>query len=163
MDSISGSKKSSTKIKVRSEEHSQKQERLKALLGELIQSFIEGTEIACVEIDEGYELVIPQPGRRRQKVYITTDRRDSDGEDIYQIFTVCTEAAPNLFEFALRANMEMDYGAMAIKDIFGQDFLVIVDTQLVRTAQAAEIEKSALALAELGDDIEQILTGEDIR
>jgi hypothetical protein len=68
-----------------------------------------------------------------------------------------------LFEFALKMNMELDYGALAIKNIDEKDALVMVHTQLVRTAQPAEIEKSLLTLAEVGDDLERILTGEDFR
>lgn len=136
--------------------------KIKDNLKILLSEFTNNTKIECKETDEGFELTVPQPGDRKQKVYITTDRRDSDGEDIYQIFTICTESDARLFEFALRANLEIDYGALAIKEIFGTDYLVLVNTQLVKSAQAVELEKSVLTLAEIGDDIEQIVTGKDI-
>jgi hypothetical protein len=133
------------------------------VLSVLIRDFTECTKITYTEAEDGFELSIPLPGDRKQKVFITADRRDSDGEELFQIFTICAEANPALYAFALKLNMEIDYGALAIKEIYGKDHLVIVDTQLVRTAQPVEIEKSVITLAEVGDDIEQILTGEDLR
>ena len=136
---------------------------VREVLSVLIRDFTEGTKITYSETEEGFELIVPLPGERKQKVFITADRRDSDGEELFQVFTICAEANPDLFAFALKLNMEIDYGAIAIKEIYGKDHLVIVDTQLVRTAQPVEIEKSVITLAEVGDDIEQILTGEDVR
>lgn len=134
-------------------------ETLKALVSEICRD----TLIQVSEIESGYELKIPLPDQRSQKVYITAGRRDADGENLFQIYTICTEATPELYELALRMNMELDYGAIAMHQIYDKDFLVMVDTQLVRTAQPAEIEKSILTLAEVGDDLEKILTGRDVR
>jgi hypothetical protein len=134
-------------------------ESLRALVSEITSETLIGTE----EIENGFILKVPLPDQRTQKVYITVDRRDADGENLFQIFTVCAQADPELFEFALKMNMELDYGALAIKNIDEKDALVMVHTQLVRTAQPAEIEKSLLTLAEVGDDLERILTGEDFR
>jgi hypothetical protein len=134
-------------------------ESLRALVSEITSN----TLIESEEIENGFILSVPLPDQRTQKIFITVDRRDADGENLFQIFTVCAEADPSLFEFALKMNMELDYGALAIKNIEGNDSLVMVHTQLVRTAQPAEIEKSVLTLAEVGDDLERILTGEDFR
>lgn len=134
-------------------------ESLRALVSEITRD----TKIDVTENDDGFILKVPLPGNRSQKVYVSIGRRDADGENLFQIYTVCTEATGELYEFALRMNMELDYGALALQEMYGRDFLVIVDTQLVRTAQPVEVEKSILTLAEVGDDIEKILTGEDIR
>ncbi len=134
-------------------------ESLRALVSEITS----GTRIEVEEIDSGFELLVPLPCDRQQKVYITLERRDADGENIFQVFTVCAEADPKLFEFALKMNNDIDYGAIAIKELYGKDYLVILDTQLVRTTQPVEIEKSLLTLAEVGDDLERIITGKDIR
>lgn len=134
-------------------------ESLRALISEITAD----TVIEVKEMESGFELIVPLPGNRSQKVYVTLDRRDADGENLFQVYTICSEAMEKMYEFALRMNMELDYGALAIQDMYGRDYLVIVDTQLVRTAQPAEIEKSILTLAEVGDDLEKILTGQDIR
>ena len=133
------------------------------ILQTIIRDISEGTLITYSKIENGFKVNIPLPDNRKQKVFVTTGRRDSDGEEIFQIFTICVKADPSLYEFALRMNMEIDYGALAIHEFYGEDYLVMVDTQLVKSAQPIEIEKSIVALAEIGDDIERILTGEDIR
>lgn len=133
------------------------------ILQTIIMDISKGTLMTHKKIEKGFEINIPLPDNRKQKVYVTTGRRDSDGEEIYQIFTICVKADPSLYEFALKMNMEIDYGALAITEFYGEDYLVMVDTQLVKSAQPIEIEKSIIALAEIGDDIERILTGEDIR
>ncbi len=132
-------------------------------LEKIIKDISEGTIITYKAIENGFEIHIPLPDNRKQKVFVTTGRRDSDGEEIYQIFTICVKADPSLYEFALKMNMEIDYGALAITEFYGEDYLVMVDTQLVKSTQPVEIEKSIITLAEIGDDIERILTGEDIR
>jgi hypothetical protein len=134
-------------------------ESLRALVSDITSN----TLIEVSEIENGFELRVPLPDQRTQKVYITVDRRDADGENLFQIFTVCAEADRALYEFALKLNMELDYGALALKDISGTNYLVMVHTQLVRTAQPTEVEKSVLTMAEVGDDLEKILTGEDKR
>lgn len=133
------------------------------ILKTIITDITKGTLITYNEIENGFEVNIPLPDNRKQKVFVTTGRRDSDCEEIYQIFTICVKAETSLYEFALRMNMEIDYGALAITELYGEDYLVMVDTQLVKSAQPIEIEKSIITLAEIGDDIERILTGEDIR
>ncbi|MCD4785391.1 MAG: hypothetical protein K8T10_16350 [Candidatus Eremiobacteraeota bacterium] len=132
------------------------------ILESLLLKVVDGTRITHTDTEEGFELVVPLPGDRKQKVYITANRRDSDGEVIFQIFTTCSKAQLLMYEPALRMNMDLDYGALAIKEINGKDFLVIVDTQLAGTAQARELEKSIITIAEAGDELENILTGKDI-
>jgi len=140
-----------------------KKVRVKKILDNIINEIFKDTLITSAEIPDGFELVIPLPGERKKKVFVTFGRQDSEEEEIFQIFTICCEASTSLYEFALRMNMELDYGALALKEMYGDDFFVIVDTQLVRTAQPVEIEKSVITLAEIGDDIERILTGKDLR
>lgn len=132
-------------------------------LQKMIRDICKDSLLIHTGIEDGFEIIFPLPDNRKQKVFVTMGRRDSDGEEIYQIFTICVKADPSLYEFALKMNMEIDYGALAIKELYGEDYLVMVDTQLVRSAQPVEIEKSIITLAEIGDDIERILTGEDIR
>ena len=137
--------------------------RFHELLKTMIKNITDDTLITFSEVNNGFEVVVPLPENRKQKVFVSTGRRDSDGEEIYQIFTICVKADSSLFEFALKMNMEIDYGALAITELYGEDYLVMVDTQLARSAQPIEIEKSIITLAEIGDDLERVMTGEDIR
>lgn len=157
-------KKSHGDMTLMAEDDMQRRRNLaRRILESLLLKVLDGTRITHTDTEEGFELVVPLPGDRKQKVYITSNRRDSDGEVIFQIYTICSKVQLLMYEPALRMNMDLDYGALAIKEIDGKDYLVIVDTQLAGTAQARELEKSIITIAEAGDELENILTGEDIR
>jgi len=164
MDKFEKAENKSHNMTLMTQDEIQRGQKLaRRILESLLLKVVDGTRITHTESEEGYELIVPLPGNRKQKVYITANRRDSDGEVIYQVYTICAEAQLLMYEPALRMNMDLDYGALAIKEIGGNDYMVIVDTQLAGTAQAREIEKSIITIAEAGDELENILTGEDIR
>ena len=65
-------------------------------------------------------------------------------------------------EYALRYNMRMSFGALAINDHGDEGFLVIVDTLLAQTAQPIALRKSIDSVAKHGDKMEKQLTGQDV-
>ncbi len=128
----------------------------------LMQQVVTGTEIDVSTTRSGWLLTVPLKGGRSQKVNVTTTSSDAEGEQIIVIYTKCGPADPKRYEWALKQNLCMPYGAIGVREIKDKPMFVMVDTQLARTAQADEIRKSVLELAKRGDAVEKMLTGADI-
>ncbi len=99
---------------------------------------------------------------RRQFVYITANRKSGDGEDMYQVFTICAPEDERFYKSALLLNMNLPFGAIAISQVEGKSYFVLVDTYLVSDVSTKEMELSILSLAKAGDRIEKILVGDDL-
>lgn len=113
-------------------------------------------------IEKGYCITIYLPDNRKQSVYIIAGNKDFEGERIYRIYTICAPLSEDILETLLRKNMNLFYGTFAVNNISGTDYIVMVATQLVKTAQPEEIYKSIIELAVMGDELEYRLTGKDI-
>ena len=105
---------------------------------------------------------MPLPHGRKQKVYVRADGKDDQGSPLICVYTVCAPATKDHFEKALRYNMRMSFGALAINDHANDSFLVVVDTLLADAAQPVELRKSIDSVAKHGDKIERVLTGKDV-
>lgn len=127
----------------------------------LIQQVVTGTEIDVSTTRSGWLLTVSLKGGRFQKVNVATSSSDSEGEQLIVIYTQCGPADPKKYEWALKQNLCMPYGAIGVREIKDKPMFVMVDTQLARTAQADEIRKSVLELAKRADAMEKVLTGAD--
>jgi len=145
-------------------------ERLKKMIEEISK----GQDYELEEIEDGFILDIPVIYRsdegdksqgeevRRQFVYITANRKSSEGEDMYQVFTICAPEDERFYRSALLLNMNLPFGAIAISEVEGKNYFVLVDTYLVNDVTQKELEMSILTLAKAGDRIEKILVGDDV-
>ncbi len=100
---------------------------------------------------------------RSQRVYIVFSAKDSEGEPIVWLYTPCCAAAPDKYEWALKRNLRLPYGAIGLAKIDGIDCFVMSNTHLRATADPEEIAKSIMNLATKGDAVEKMLSGDDKR
>ena len=100
---------------------------------------------------------------RKQKVYVRGDSTDASGSPLICVYTVCAPATKANYEYALRYNMRMSFGALAVNDHGENSYLVIVDTLLAQAAQPIALRKSIDSVAKHGDKMEQSLTGQDVQ
>jgi len=131
----------------------------------ILRKAIEGTDYALKERTAGekYSVVVPLPGGRSQKVYVTIGGTDSDGAGLICIYTVCGPATPKNYEWALRRNMKISFGSFALADHSGKRMFVMVNTLLAEATEPVELQKSIDTLARHGDQLEELLTGKDVR
>jgi hypothetical protein len=108
-----------------------------------------------------YKLTLHLETNRKQFVYIEMSRTDENRDYLISIYTVCGRYEAELAKHALETNMSIDYGAFAINLHDGKEHLVMVDTQLAKTAQEEELLTSIHTLAYIGDEWEEILGSED--
>jgi hypothetical protein len=107
---------------------------------------------------DGNGAVLPVPGGRHQRV--VADVFEEDGDEILRLRSHIGPAAvlnEARLQAALRMNLRLRFGAIAIDD----QLLAIVDTLLLREADADELRSSMLYLARKADELERGLFGSD--
>lgn len=98
---------------------------------------------------------------RSQTVYIENSHHPA-GERLLLIYSICCEASPSFFEQALRLNAGMNHGAISIRDIDDKPWFVMIDTYPRGTVGGEDIRRSAVAVGDGADFIENQLTGRDV-
>lgn len=130
---------------------------------ELVQAGVEDLK-ATIAVKKGrYLVTIKLPDGRSQTVYVVFSAKDADDQPIVWLYTPCGEATPDKYEWALKQNLKLPYGAIGIARIDKTASFVMSNTHLRATVDPEDIAKSLLALATRGDAVEKMLTGEDKR
>jgi len=129
----------------------------------LVNATVEGTGIPAEWRGGGAVLRVPLDGGRTQRVTVSFAAKDSDGEPLVVAYTECGPAEPKNHEWALRQNLKLAFGALAIRDRDGEPTFVMVNTHLRATVTPEDLRRSVRLLARKGDAIEKALTTGDAR
>ena len=125
---------------------------------QLLRKAVEGSGAAPTREAEGrYALELPLDGSRGRKVSVLFGGTDHEGSSIVIVFATCGEARAENYEAALRLNLKMPYGAVALRDIGGAPYFVMFNTILRAGLSPAELRKSILTVGERADRIERRL------
>ena len=136
-------------------------ERLKLSDEALLNAAIDGlTAKVGARQGDRFGVHVSLPNGREQWVYVDFSGKDPDGSEIVRMYTLCGKAMPERFEWALKQNMRLPYGAIGLGRHDGERHFVMLNALPRATADAEEIAKSVMALATHGDKIETML-GED--
>lgn len=108
-----------------------------------------------------YIVNVSLPGGRSQRVWIDLSRKDPNGRPIVQLSTPCGDADQRQYESALKLNMSIPYGAIAIASLDDALCFAVVDTYLRQTVHPEDIANSIMSLAAHGDLVEKSLSRED--
>ena len=106
-------------------------------------------------------VTISFPNGRSQVVYLENSEHRA-GDRLLNIYSVCCDSRPDFYENALRLNAVVLHGGLSIKDIDGRPCFVMVDTYPRATVSAEEIRRSVVEIGARADEIENLLTGNDI-
>jgi len=133
--------------------------------GDVVERTLKGSAFEWERDPDGlrYVVRVPLPDGRSQKVYITKGGEDSDGAPLLNMYTACGPATPQNYEWALRRNMKLSFGAFAVADHGKERLFVMVDTHLEDSTEPEVLMKSIMTLARHGDRLEQTLTKKDRR
>ena len=99
--------------------------------------------------------------QRNQTVFIENSDHGA-GDRLLLIYSICCEARPDFYEDALRLNAAVHHGGLAIRDIDGRPYFVMIDTYPRATVNGEEIRRSVLEIGSHADDVERLLTGNDV-
>lgn len=129
-------------------------------LEELARSCAKPGQRVVAPHGNGFVVQVETKGGRRQAVYLMRTER-KDGQSLVRIFTECGRATQESLHWALRANMNLSHGALALSTESGEERLVVINCYLADYCTPNEVRASVKELAFYGDWIEKKLTGLD--
>jgi hypothetical protein len=122
---------------------------------DLIAQAVQGSGAAAIEEAAGrYVVDVPVSGGRRRKVSVIFGQTDHEGSAVVIAFANCGKARPESYEAALRLNLKMPYGAVALRDVGGEPQFVMFNTILRAALTPVELHKSIFVIGERADRVE---------
>lgn len=117
-----------------------------------------GKRIVTAE-DEGYTVEVMLSNDRRQRVRVEETERERGR--LVVISTRCGKATPDALSWALRANVSLTLGALALVEEDGEERFLIRNCYIAREATPLEVKASVKEVAFYGDWIERKLAGSE--
>jgi hypothetical protein len=128
---------------------------------EQLAKYCEKPNERAVVFEEGrFRVEVRLKEERIQRVYIE-DHRRRDGVELVRVYTYCGKPTTESLAWALRTNMKLTHGSLALAKKNDEECLVLVDTLEKGEAEPARVKESVKAVAHYGDWIEHSLTGLD--
>ena len=128
---------------------------------DLLKEAASGLEAKIRSGDGVFSLTLPVRKERHQEVMVLTRQKDSDGSPLVIVYSACGPAAADNFEWALRMNLTLPYGSIAVRDLEGNPAFVMFNTLLRVALTPLELRKSIVTVAAKSDEIEETLTHQD--
>lgn len=110
--------------------------------------------------DEGFVVRVKLKDDRQQNVHLRRFSR-ADGVALVQVYTVCGKADEKSYAWALRANMKLIQGAVALAKQGDDERFVLTMCFLASEVTKSEIKAAVKEAAYYGDWIEQKVSGQD--
>jgi hypothetical protein len=115
----------------------------------LVELALKDSGASCREERGGYVVVdVPLPQGRNQETWVNLKLKDHEGSSIVIVYADCGPASPEHYEFALKRNLKMPYGALAIRDSGSGPRFVMFNTLLRDALSPLELKKSIFAVGE---------------
>jgi len=127
----------------------------------LYEAFNDNPHVTWKRTGHQYLLEVRQTEKRKQTVFIEPSDHQLH-ERLLLIYSTCCDAQPEYYEEALRLNAEISHGGISIREVNGETKFVMVDTFPRSSVDAEDIRKSVMAVAQHADQIEKLLTGDDL-
>ncbi len=125
---------------------------------DLMAQAVEGSDAKLEEEADGrYVVEVPVSGGRTRKVWVLFGQSDHEGAPVVLVFANCGPARAECYEAALRLNLKMPYGAVALRDAGGAPQFVMFNTILRAALTPVELHKSIFAIGERSDRVERHL------
>ncbi|MFO7898896.1 MAG: HEAT repeat domain-containing protein [Planctomycetota bacterium] len=128
--------------------------------GDLVNQAVYNTEVSAEQKPGGWVLRVPL-GNRHQDVTLNLQAKDSDGVPLLVAYTRCGPAQEKHYEWALRQNVRMSAGAIAVTDVENKPEFVIVDVLVREAVTPRMLIESVRRVARKGDQLENALTKAD--
>jgi hypothetical protein len=100
------------------------------------------------EADNRYAVEVPLSEGGSQRADVVFGGQDHEGSEIVVVYSLCGEARPEQYEAALRRNLRMPYGALALRERQGKLHFVMFNTILRKDLSPVELRKSVLSVGE---------------
>lgn len=112
---------------------------------------------------EGARLAIqiPLQAGRSQKVFIETGQKDSSGEDVIVLYTLCGAPEAKMYGSALESNARLSHAAFALLKRGEEQTLILVSRRRLAGLSQSAFETDLLYIARKGDQAEGQLQAGD--
>jgi hypothetical protein len=128
----------------------------------VLERALRDIEHSCERTPFGFDTIV-RLGRRKQRVQVIYENPDVEGDRLILVQTTCGPASSKNHRWALRLNLRLAFGRVAIRRTGTKDMFVFVQTLFEDHTQPAELRKAIKEAAERGDWIEkQLLGGKDV-
>ncbi len=114
--------------------------------------------VSCRSHSTGCSITVELPRGRTQKVEMMLSLKDSDGEPLVAFYTECGTGDPERYEWALKANLRIPFGAFALRETSSGAKLVMVDAYLRGSTTVRQLARAVEMLARHGDDAEKMIS-----
>jgi len=105
-----------------------------------------------------YVVSVPLASGAARQVAVVFGGTDHQGSEIVIVFSHCGEARREYYETALRLNLRMPYGALALRDVGGKPYFVMFNKILRQALTPVELRKSIFTVGERADRVERELS-----
>jgi len=115
-----------------------------------------------LEAQEGqFKVGLQTSSDRSQSVHVRFDRQDLDGHQMISLLSYAGGLDESMYEICLKDNAKAGYGAVAIAPLGGTPMFVVCENHLAQSADPEELRAALLRIADRGDDLEAVITGQD--
>jgi len=127
----------------------------------LISEAVGGMDASWQVEGDRVVITVPLSEGRSQRVYIEETTSGPWSEELVKIYSLCCRVDESYYRRALELNANVSHGSLAIEELDGEPFLVMVNSYPRATCDPEEIRHSVRDIANWADEVEHALTGED--
>jgi hypothetical protein len=127
----------------------------------MIRSVAEAAGYQVAAAGDGLEITVPVGPLRKQRVRVEFGTTDTEGHAMVRYWSICGRFDPRNAQALLRYNTSMLHGAFAVKEVSGNEMVVLQANQLGETIDPLEVSRVLAAIAWQADQVEQKLGGGD--
>lgn len=128
---------------------------------QLLELIFDADDIQYKSTGSGKYLAdVPTSEDGTQQVRVHFSEKDHEGEPIVIVYSICCAADPSNYDYALRRNLKMPYGALAVADSSSGPQFVMFNTLLRQDMSASELKKSIMTVAERAAVVKKDLSEE---
>jgi serine/threonine-protein kinase len=128
---------------------------------ELVEQAMRGLDVDWCADGDRFTFHVNVAGSRRQTVEAEVVESLDTGEWMLSFRTLCAPADPKDYEYVLRLNSRLPFGAVGTHMFEGRPYFVMIENRIRATVDPEEIRASVLHMAEWADHVEHHLTGGD--
>ncbi|HNR37075.1 MAG TPA: hypothetical protein PKO36_18005 [Candidatus Hydrogenedentes bacterium] len=122
-------------------------------LEELAQACSESPEVTVTMHVQGFVADVKLPNGHEHRVFVSRYAAEN-GPPMIRVFSICGKPTPKAIPWALRANMQMSHGALALTGEGHEEQFALVDYYLASEVSPIEIAASVREFGFYGDWIQ---------
>ena len=105
---------------------------------------------------------VPTEFGRSQQVFVEETSEGQWSERLVRIYSPCAPVDEGYMRRALELNARIPFGSLAIQDVGGRPYFVMLASYPYVTCDPEEVQHSVRDIAVWADDVERALTGDDL-